>query len=185
MKALIVIDMLNDFYTGVLANRQHAEKIVPQLQQLLAHARSSKDWVVVYSNDAHLDVDFFKLYNDTYGHAEGDGCLRAIADVLRKTLARKDDVVARLGGEEFAIVLPGAGNKAAMRMAERLLMAVRAMKRQHAASPLGHVTVSIGVAVGVPATDFSYAHLLQRADRALYLCKGSGKDCASLNPGLV
>ncbi len=57
MKALIVIDMLNDFYTGVLANKEHAEKIVPKLQELIAHARASSDWVVVYSNDAHLPED--------------------------------------------------------------------------------------------------------------------------------
>ncbi len=125
-----------------------------------------------------VDVDFFKLYNDTYGHAEGDACLRALADILRSTLSRKDDIVARLGGEEFAIVLPGAGDAAAMRVAQRLVEAVRHAQRPHRASPLGHVTVSIGVAVGMPATDFSYALLLQQADRALYQCKNIGKNCA-------
>lgn len=125
-----------------------------------------------------VDVDFFKLYNDTYGHAEGDSCLRTLADILRATLTRKDDVVARLGGEEFAIVLPGAGDIAAMRIAQRLVEAVRSAQRPHRASPLGHLTISIGVAVGMPATDFSYAHLLQQADRALYQCKSIGKNCA-------
>lgn len=125
-----------------------------------------------------VDVDFFKLYNDTYGHAEGDSCLRALADILRSTLSRKDDIVARLGGEEFAIVLPGAGTTAAMRVAQRLVEAVRHAQRPHSASPLGHVTVSIGVAVGMPSTDFNYALLLQQADRALYQCKSIGKNCA-------
>lgn len=128
-----------------------------------------------------LDVDSFKLYNDTYGHTEGDSCLRELADILKKNLSRKDDAVARLGGEEFAIVLPGAGETAAMRVAERLLTAVRQAKRPHKASPLGYVTVSIGIAVAMPSTDFRYALLLQQADRALYLAKNSGKNCASLN----
>ena len=128
-----------------------------------------------------VDVDYFKLYNDTYGHAAGDNCLQQLAEVLRSSLTRKDDVVARLGGEEFAIVLPGAGNTTSMRVAERLLHAVRQINREHTASPLGHMTVSIGVAVAAPSTGFSYAHLLQQADRALYVSKGAGKNRASLS----
>ena len=127
-----------------------------------------------------VDVDFFKLYNDTYGHAQGDECLAQLAEILRSTLTRKDDVVARLGGEEFAVVLPGAGTTAARAVAERMLQAVRAAQRMHRASPLGYVTVSIGVAVGEPGCDFSYAHLLQQADRELYASKGAGKNCASV-----
>ncbi len=128
-----------------------------------------------------VDVDYFKLYNDTYGHAAGDECLAELASILRSTLSRRDDVIARLGGEEFAIVLPGAGQTAAPAIAERLLQAVRVAQRTHRASPLGHVTISIGVAVGEPAADFSYAHLLQQADRALYVCKGAGKNRAEVS----
>ncbi len=127
-----------------------------------------------------VDVDFFKLYNDTHGHAEGDACLAQLAAILQGALSRKDDVVTRLGGEEFAIVLPGAGHAAAQAIAERLLEAVRAVQRPHRTSPLGYVTVSIGIAVGEPAEDFSYVHLLQQADRALYYCKDAGKNMASL-----
>ena len=124
-----------------------------------------------------LDVDFFKAYNDHYGHPAGDACLRAIGDAVRSSLRGTDSVFARYGGEEFAVVLPGADSDAAMLVAERIRAAVEARRLPHAHSAANaHVTVSIGVASMRPATAMTTRMLVAATDAALYRAKQAGRN---------
>lgn len=122
-----------------------------------------------------LDIDFFKRYNDLYGHAEGDGALRRFAGAVRSALLHADDVFARPGGEEFIVFLPGSTHAQAMQVAERVCARVRDADIVHAASPLGRMTVSIGVAAREPG-DNEVEDMLRRADQGLYRAKAAGRD---------
>ena len=129
-----------------------------------------------------LDVDCFKSFNDVYGHPAGDDCLRKIAGVLVGTARRGGELIARCGGEEFAVLLPGVGATEATALAQRVCQSVRDLNVAHAASTVtAYVTVSIGVAamLAVRSTDprqASPASLVERADRALYAAKAAGRD---------
>lgn len=121
-----------------------------------------------------LDVDYFKRFNDDYGHPAGDSALRTIAGCLREHL-RPTDLVARYGGEEFAILLPGTPHTAAQSVAERLRTAVaEAQLAVDSASPAS-VTVSIGLAQAEPS--HTLMKLLSKADAALYRAKAAGRNC--------
>ncbi|MGB4059577.1 MAG: diguanylate cyclase [Burkholderiaceae bacterium] len=124
-----------------------------------------------------LDVDFFKAYNDHYGHQAGDDCLRQIAAALKAELRRPTDLVARYGGEEFVCLLPDTGHDDALAMAERMLRAVRALGLAHLFSDVAPVvTVSLGVATRDGAdTGSRAAYLLALADAQLYQAKRSGR----------
>jgi two-component system chemotaxis family response regulator WspR len=122
------------------------------------------------------DIDHFKLYNDTYGHPAGDACLRQVAATLGMCARRPADLAARYGGEEFALLLPNTPLAGALVVAENVVRAVRAAAIAHAASPVGHVTASVGVAGAVPAREHAQASLLERADGALYRAKHAGRD---------
>lgn len=124
-----------------------------------------------------IDVDLFKLYNDTYGHLAGDRCLKEIADTAQDAVKRKADLVARFGGEEFTVILPGTANEGAMQLAEELCEALRRRKMPHSASPHRIVTISIGCATVMPQIGQSQVDFLELADKALYLAKGSGRNC--------
>jgi len=122
-----------------------------------------------------IDIDHFKQYNDHYGHPAGDACLRQVAVVLRECAGRPTDLAARLGGEEFALLLPHQGGAQAMQMAERCVKAVEAAAITHARSTVAaHVTISVGVAEMLDATQDGAA-LLAAADAALYLAKQQGR----------
>ena len=125
-----------------------------------------------------LDIDFFKRYNDRYGHLEGDGALRRFAGAVRSALLHADDVLARPGGEEFIVFLPGSTFEQAMQVAERVCRRVRDADIVHEASPLGRLTVSIGVAAR-EVGDNEPEDMLRRADQALYRAKAAGRDQAS------
>lgn len=125
-----------------------------------------------------LDIDHFKRYNDLYGHAEGDGALRRFAGAVRSALLHADDVLARPGGEEFIVFLPGSGLEQAMKVGERVRERVRAADIVHAASPAGRMTVSIGIATLQPDDDDA-ERMLRRADAALYRAKSAGRDRVS------
>ncbi len=120
-----------------------------------------------------LDLDFFKRVNDTYGHATGDAMLQAFAEVVRNN-SRSIDVPARLGGEEFAILLAGANKNDALTMAERLRQQVAEIVIKHKAGPV-RITVSIGAAILLP-DDFNSEGVLHRADAALYEAKDRGRN---------
>ena len=125
-----------------------------------------------------LDIDHFKRYNDLYGHAEGDGALRRFAGAVSSALLHADDVLARPGGEEFIVFLPGSSFDQAMKVGQRVCERVRAADIVHAASPEGRMTVSIGVASMLP-DDGELEQLLRRADAALYRAKSAGRNRAS------
>lgn len=126
-----------------------------------------------------IDVDHFKKINDRYGHPTGDAVLRQLARVLEHTM-REMDFVARFGGEEFAVVLPGTTLRDARRAAQRALQAVAAHAFEHAGHEL-QVTISVGLAEVQPADDAET--LVRRADEALYLSKAAGRNCGHFHSG--
>lgn len=124
-----------------------------------------------------MDIDFFKQYNDLYGHPEGDACLQAVAKVLPSGLNRSYDLIARYGGEEFVCLLPECSLEGARAKAQALCAAVRALQRPHAGSQVAaHVTISIGVAAVVPSADARPEQLLAQADAHLYAAKQAGRN---------
>lgn len=124
-----------------------------------------------------VDVDYFKNYNDYYGHPAGDDCLRRIASVLRAIPQRSSDLVARFGGEEFVALLPGTGIEDAMQLAQRMRQAVAGLHMPHATSPVAPgVTASFGVAVWLPQADDQPSELVADADAALYRAKEHGRN---------
>ena len=132
-----------------------------------------------------IDVDHFKLFNDRYGHVEGDVCLRRIGKLLRETASGEDDLPARYGGEEFALLIPGADVDAALKTGERLRNAVEAMCIAHASSPEGQVTISIGVASLIPGVAEHAEHLVEAADIALYAAKRRGRNTVVAHGAVV
>lgn len=152
-----------------LANRRHFDETL--LREWERLRRESRPIALLF-----IDVDFFKPYNDTYGHAAGDECLVALGAVLQHAARRPGDLAARYGGEEFVILLPGTDMAGAREVAERLLQDVDALALPHAGSQAaGHVTVSIGVAVRLPLPGEAPQALLDAADKAVYAAKRSGR----------
>ncbi len=129
------------------------------------------------------DVDHFKNYNDSYGHLRGDECLKIVAGALHQAARRKVDLVARYGGEEFALLMPDTPPVSALLVAGRALEAVRGLRLPHGGSATsGHVTVSLGVCAGVPASAKQRDELVRIADRALYDAKSKGRNQAVMLP---
>lgn len=127
------------------------------------------------------DIDYFKLYNDTYGHQAGDECLRQVASVLRSSVKRSADLVARYGGEEFAVVLPNTNIQGAACVAEFIRAEVRGLQIIHAKSAVGeYVTLSLGVACCIPAPMSQPGTLIAIADESLYRAKKTGRDRVSV-----
>jgi diguanylate cyclase (GGDEF)-like protein len=123
-----------------------------------------------------VDIDYFKLFNDRYGHVSGDTCLRAVGETLSLVTLEEAVLVARYGGEEFALLLPGLDVNHATALAEEARQAVEDLMIIHAESPIGHVTISVGVQATVPERFQSYANLIEAADRALYDAKRRGRN---------
>lgn len=159
-----------DSLTG-LANRRHFEETL-RLEIKRAMRTGSPLSLVL------LDVDFFKKYNDRYGHVAGDECLRQVAAALRDSLARPIDLAARYGGEEFAVVLPATGQVGARYIAERLRLAVMDLGIAHAGNPPGVVTISAGVCTlhGTPDQDEELEGFVGQADALLYRAKAEGRN---------
>jgi len=124
-----------------------------------------------------IDIDYFKAFNDCYGHQAGDVCLRAVATCLREQPGRALDLVARYGGEEFVCLLPDTDGAGAQAKAAALCRAVAALGIPHERSACGaNVTVSIGVAALWPAPGCAAHELLASADAALYAAKSAGRN---------
>ena len=127
------------------------------------------------------DIDFFKIYNDTYGHQAGDNCLRAVAQTIRQSLQRPADVAARYGGEEFAVILPQTDAARALLVAEHIRVKVKDLKiffkpERFDGLPNSVVTISLGIASVVPGQENDEAMLVMAADEALYHSKRQGRD---------
>jgi diguanylate cyclase (GGDEF)-like protein len=123
-----------------------------------------------------LDIDYFKRYNDTYGHVVGDHCLAQVARALKSCCHRQADLVVRYGGEEFAVLLPDTDIHGAMTIAEQIRRTVMDKNIGHTGSPAGYVTVSLGCYSFVPTGRDSRDVFIQRADAALYQAKHSGRN---------
>jgi diguanylate cyclase (GGDEF)-like protein len=130
-----------------------------------------------------IDADYFKSFNDHYGHVAGDACLRRIAEALHALGKRPADLVARYGGEEFVILLPDTDQAAAFAIALGLLNAVRALALPHAAADRGIVTISIGMVTLVAPVVIVTHTLIELADQALYAAKVAGRDRIVVSDG--
>lgn len=128
------------------------------------------------------DIDHFKLYNDNYGHQQGDDCLVRVAQAIKDSVNRPGDLAARYGGEEFCIILPETNGLGSIQIAELVRKNVRGLNLEHITSPVADmVTLSLGVATLIPDVGSQPIVLLEAADRALYQAKGNGRDRVEQN----
>jgi diguanylate cyclase (GGDEF)-like protein len=161
---------LTDHLTG-LPNRRCFDAMVDDAWQTAATTGTELSVCMV-------DADHFKLFNDTYGHGAGDQALRAIGDILGRIASRHGGVAARLGGEEFALLLAGAGEERALQIADEVCEGVAARQMVHAHSTNGFVSVSVGAACAIPATGCQITTVFAAADAALYAAKAFGRNRA-------
>ncbi|MBI5826487.1 MAG: PleD family two-component system response regulator [Deltaproteobacteria bacterium] len=165
LQRLSVIDGL----TGI-ANRRHFDEILRQ-EWKRGHREAWNLAVVM------IDIDFFKKYNDNYGHQGGDDCLKKVASTLSNTLHRPGDFIARYGGEEFVVLLPNTDAEGAAIIAEHMRSNIEAQDISHALSGVAkHVTISLGVASVAPDDGTAPEDLIARADEALYKAKAAGRN---------
>ncbi|MCL2164022.1 MAG: diguanylate cyclase [Oscillospiraceae bacterium] len=158
-----------DVLTGI-HNRLYMEDNIVRVMKFLSRPNSSLSVLMI-------DVDYFKKYNDTYGHEQGDVCLRKIAQSLASGVKRTNDFVARYGGEEFVVVLPFANETGACLTASRLLENVRALKIPHAKNDASeYVTISIGITTAPVDYSLTWEEYLKRADEAVYMSKQNGRN---------
>ena len=157
-----------DALTGIANRRSFDETLTHEWRR---SARTSSPLALVM-----VDVDFFKQYNDRYGHGAGDICLKRIAGVMASAVRRPSDLAARYGGEEFAALLADTPLDGASRIAEIVRTGVDRLAIPHDASPAGRVTVSCGVGVVVPQADMAPTELIGAADRKLYAAKAEGRN---------
>ena len=158
-----------DALTGIY-NRRFMETNLQQIMEFLSRSNGVLSILMV-------DVDFFKLYNDTYGHQEGDRCLRMVARSLDSSVTRTNDFAARYGGEEFVVVLPNTDEAGVHLIAKKMLENVQNLNIPHAKSAVAeHITVSIGVTTGKVVHSQSWEEYVKRADEALYMSKQSGRN---------
>ena len=153
-----------------VANRRRFDDYLNQ--EWLRHTREGKPLALIL-----CDVDYFKQYNDTYGHLAGDECLVKVAETLKYVTKRSADLVARYGGEEFAVILPNTDCGGAEQVAKAISAAIRQLKIHHETSLVSsYVTVSLGVASLVPTSGCTPHNLIRFADQALYQAKVQGRD---------
>ncbi len=158
-----------DGLTGVANRRQFDQFLAQEWRRLI---RSQQPLSLIL-----CDIDFFKLYNDYYGHPAGDTCLRKVAQTLKKVVKRPHDLVARYGGEEFAIVLPATDINGAMVVAREIHQQLHSLKIPHLKSPVQkYVTLSLGVASVIPDQLRYPEALVKIADQMLYQAKQQGRD---------
>ena len=167
---------MEDGLTG-LANRRRFDAALEN--EWLRATRAQKPLALIM-----MDIDYFRAFNDIYGHQAGDDCLKKVAACLRKNVRRAGDLVARYGGEEFVVVLPDTDLAGGREVAEIMHRTVRDMKLRHkGARGRGYLTISAGVASGIPMRGQGAAELLEKADRALYRAKRAGRDGVQYDAG--
>lgn len=158
-----------DGLTGISNRRRFDEVLKAEWQRAIRHCTSIS--LIL------LDIDFFKLFNDAYGHQRGDDCLKQVARVLEESIQRETDVVARYGGEEFAVILPETGTKGAYEVAERIRFNLEQQNICHECSTISdHVTISAGVATSIPEKGTQPDELIFLADQSLYRAKEKGRN---------
>jgi len=165
--------VVHDTLTG-LFNRQYFED---QLDKTWKHLMATQgDLIVMF-----LDVDYFKRFNDTYGHAAGDEALKQVAGKLTKSLRRTNDVVARYGGEEFVVLATDMNEEQALAHAENICEEIRNLNIPHIASSHRFLTISCGIAIAKASPDSTPEKLLRQADMALYQAKATGRNKALMS----
>jgi diguanylate cyclase (GGDEF)-like protein len=152
-----------------LANRRHLNEMMHDEWNRALRQQQSLVLMIV-------DVDYFKNYNDKLGHVAGDECLRNIGQLILSLVKRSGELAARYGGEEFVLMFPSMGGDIAELQAQRLLDHLAGLKLKNPDDDREYVTVSIGVAVGVPTTGMCVEQLLRQADAALYKAKANGRN---------
>ncbi|MEI6285794.1 MAG: diguanylate cyclase [Bacillota bacterium] len=159
-----------DGLTGVANRRKFDESIAVAVEFAV---RNSFPLALVM-----IDIDYFKNFNDSYGHYQGDDCLVRVARALATTVSRKSDLVARYGGEEFVCVLPGVKHPDALRLAEQMRLKILALKIPHATSVVNDfVTISLGVAsIETDYSDNIVERMILAADKELYRAKSQGRN---------
>ena len=159
-----------------IANRRHFDACLEQEWRRLQRERQPLALILG-------DIDFFKFYNDYYGHQLGDDCLWSVAQAIEANVRRPADLAARYGGEEFAVILPNTHLEGGVHVAEGIRGAVSGLQINHSRSAVAaHITMSIGVSAVVPAEGQSIEKLLQTADSALYQAKSEGRNCVRSRP---
>ncbi|AFZ37202.1 response regulator receiver modulated diguanylate cyclase [Stanieria cyanosphaera PCC 7437] len=165
LEQLAILDGL----TG-LANRRYFDRILDNEWHRLIREQKPLSLIL-------CDIDYFKAYNDTYGHPEGDRCLQKVAQILKTAVKRPADLVTRYGGEEFALILPDTNAEGALVVANFILKQVRKLRIPHQASEIcNYVTLSIGTATKIPNSHLVVEHLVKMSDDALYQAKKQGRN---------
>lgn len=165
---VLLSQSLSDGLTGV-GNRRYFDLCIEKAWRDSKRSNASLSLLLI-------DVDFFKRYNDRYGHQQGDICLKQVASAMRNALSGQDAVLFRYGGEEFCALLPQIPLMDALEMAERLRASVQTLALPHASAPGSVVSVSIGVASLNQRLHSDYGQLIQAADDALYEAKHAGRN---------
>ncbi|BAZ50684.1 response regulator receiver modulated diguanylate cyclase [Nostoc sp. NIES-4103] len=170
LKRLATIDGLTQ-----IANRRKFEEYFSQEWRRMAREQKPLSLIL-------CDVDYFKAYNDTYGHRAGDRCLQKVAKAIQSAARRSVDLVARYGGEEFAVVLPNTNTKGATQVAQAMCFAVRMLAIPHSNSQASsYVTLSAGVGTTIPVPGSDFEEMIVAVDRALYKAKLTGRDRVVIN----
>lgn len=158
-----------DGLTGV-SNRRHFDDYLAREWRRLQREQKPLSLIL-------CDVDYFKFYNDSYGHLQGDDCLRQVAQKLAQVVHRPADLVARYGGEEFAIILPNTDLAGSREVAKKVQQSIRELQLPHNQSQTSQfVTVSIGISTQIPNKNQLVEDLIQTTDQALYAAKAQGRD---------
>jgi len=165
LKKLSCVDEL----TG-LANRRAFVEFVSREWQLATREKKPLSAIMI-------DIDYFKQYNDSYGHQAGDVCLEKVARALSSITKRPEDIVARIGGEEFVVILGNTSGEVAKKIAEKIRIEVENLEIEHGQSKASkHVTISSGVASLFPSSSHEPDTLIESADKALYKAKSCGRN---------
>ena len=168
LENLVIIDSLTGIY-----NRRHFETQLNESWQFLTNTQGTLSLMMV-------DIDYFKRYNDSYGHMAGDEALKKVASTLTATMKRETDFTARYGGEEFIVLAMDITKQQAIDMGHKLCTNIRSLNIPHIASPKEFVTVSCGIAHVNPISSSNPGSLLQHADQALYVSKANGRNQATI-----
>lgn len=165
LKRLSLVDGLTN-----VSNRRHFDETLDNEMRRVLRTQSHLSMLMI-------DVDYFKPFNDHYGHGQGDQCLIQLAQAMQAEINRPMDLLARYGGEEFVVLLPGTGLEGACQVAEVLRQSVSSLQIPHVASPVAQqVTISVGVASRALNDARSTSEFLKQADQALYQAKQSGRN---------